>query len=72
MGLRHELGGDIDHVYEHITELREQLEAAQAQTRNLEHSFETFECEVGSQMHGLRSEIESLRNEIRDMKGASE
>jgi predicted nucleic acid-binding Zn-ribbon protein len=72
VGLRHELGTDIDHVYEHITELREQVESAQAQTRNLEHIFENFECEVRHEVAGLRREIESLRHDLRVLKGASE
>ena len=35
VGLRHELGGDIDHVYEHINELREQVEALRREMEDL-------------------------------------
>ncbi len=35
VGLRHELGADIDHVYEHINELREQVEALRREIKDL-------------------------------------
>ena len=57
VGLRAELGADIDHVYEHIDELREQLSSATAEIDNLDQ-------EMRREVAGLRREMEALRSEL--------
>ena len=56
VGLRHELGGDIDHVYEHIAELRDEVLAYKEITEELDRAMR-------HEVAGLRREIETLRNE---------
>jgi len=57
VGLRQELGGDIDHVYEHIDELREQVVSATAEIDNLDQ-------EMRHEVAGLRREMEALKQEV--------
>ena len=62
VGLRQELGADIDHVYEHIDELREQVECRSADIDNLDQ-------EMRHEVAGLRREMENLRSEIAGLRG---
>jgi predicted RNase H-like nuclease (RuvC/YqgF family) len=60
VGLRQELGADIDHVYEHIDELREQVSSA---TADIDH-LDNLDQEMRHEVAGLRREMEALRSEL--------
>ena len=65
VGLRHELGTDIDHVYEHITELREQLAK---EIKAVRHDVTMDIMNTDSDIRALKNEVEALRREIEDLR----
>ena len=71
VGLRHELGGDIDHVYEHIDELREQVDNLESASSTLRDDVlaykevtEELDAAMRHEVAGLRREMETLKQEV--------
>ena len=65
VGLRHELGEDIDYVYDHITELREEVAK---EIKAVRHDVTMDIMNTDSDIRALKNEVEALRREIEDLR----
>ena len=65
VGLRHELSEDIDYVYDHITELREEVAK---EIKAVRHDVTMDIMNTDSDIRALKNEVEALRREIKDLR----
>ena len=75
VGLRHELGTDLDHVYEHIDELREQVESGSADIVTFDQVYELITelreetaKEIKAVRHDVTMDIVNTDSDIRSLK----